>query len=135
MTLIHSKNTFVSVGGTDLSSFTRESDFPRSADSHDTTVYGLDSKRYQSGLIDGTFTMSGFFDNAASGTPRLIIAPLLGGAETAVIRQPEGAGSGLAQDSFNAIVTAYEESSPVDDMCTWSADFQISGDVDQTDQT
>ena len=97
-------------------------------------MYGLDGKRYASGLTDGTFSMEGFYDDAAASTPRLVLAPLLGGAAVTVLRQPEGAGSGLAQDSFSAIVTSYEESSPVDDMVAWSAELQISGDVDQTDQ-
>jgi len=133
MAFVHGKNTFVSVGGTDLSDFTDSSELNRTADSHDTTTYGNDSHRKSGGLLDGKFTMSGTYDNTASTGPRAVLEPKLG-TTTAVVRQPEGTGAGKPQDSFNAVLVSYVETSPTADMVKWSAEFEIDGDVNSEAQ-
>ena len=133
MAFIHGKNTVVKVATADLSAYTDTSELPRTADSHDVTTYGNDSHRKAGGLLDGTFTMSGTYDSTALTGPRAKLEPLLG-TICAVIRQPEGTGSGLPQDSFNALLTGYTETNAVADMVKWSASFEIDGDVDTTAQ-
>lgn len=134
MAFIHGKDTLITVDSNDLSAFTNSSDFSQSSDSHDVTAYGATNKAYQAGLIDGTFSMAGIYDNAAGGPRTVLQALQVAGAAFTIIRQPEGAGTTLDQDSFSAIITSYEESSPVDDMINWTADFQISGVVTSTAQ-
>jgi hypothetical protein len=135
MSFQHGKNTFVSVGGDDLSDFTTTSQFEQSVATHDTTTYGKNAVVRSTGLKDGTFTMSGVYDNTAGTGPRAVLGALMATpAVVEVIRQPEGTGSGKPQDKFDAICTKYVETNPVADMVTWSADFQLSDDNDATAQ-
>ena len=134
MAFIHGKNTVITVATKDLSQYTDTSELPRTADSHDVTTYGNDSHRKAGGLLDGTFTMSGTYDSTALSGPRAALNPLLG-TVVAIIRQPEGAGASLPQDSFNALLTGYTETNAVADMVKWSASFEIDGDVDTTAQS
>lgn len=136
MSLIHGKKTVFTVDGTDLSAYTNTSEFGKTTDTHDTSAYGDDAKEYSPGLNDATFTCGGHYDSTASTGPRAKLNSVYAGnAAVALLRQPEGAGGGLPQDSFNAILTSYVETNPVGDYIMWSADFQVTGDVDTTAQT
>lgn len=132
MAFVHGKDTFISLNGSDLSAFTNTSELSRSADSHDVTTYGKNSHVYQGGLLDGTASMGGIYDNGATG-PRDIIEPLIGTVVT-LIRRPEGTGTGRPQDSVAVLVTGYVETNPVADMVTWSAELQMSDEVTSTNQ-
>lgn len=134
MAFIHGKNTVVKVATADLSAYTDTSELPRTADSHDVTTYGNDSHRKAGGLLDGSFTMSGTYDSTAVSGPRAKLEPLLG-TICAIIRQPEGTGSSLPQDSFDGLLTGYTETNAVADMVKWAATFEIDGDVDTTAQS
>ena len=133
MAFVHGKSTYVSVGGSDLSAFTDSSELNRTADDHDVTTYGNSAHKYEGGLLDGKFTMSGTYDNTASTGPRAVLNVLLG-TVTPVIRRPEGTGTGKPEDSFDGLLVGYVETNPVADMVKWSAEFSISGDVDSTAQ-
>lgn len=130
----HGKDTFVSVAGTDLSQYTMSSEFSRSVDTHDVTGYGSSSKSFIGGLTDATFSMEGNYNDTAGTGPRAVLNANVDGDAIAIIRRPEGTGSGLPEDSFNAILTSYVETSPVADRVTWSAEFQVSGDVTSSTQ-
>lgn len=128
MAFVHGRFTAVSLDGNDLSEYTNNTAFNRSADSHDTTTYGRNSKTYQGGLKDGTATISGVYDNTALSGPGAVIRPLLG--ETVpFVYQPEGEGTGRPLATVDVVVTGYEETSPVADMVTWSCSLQLSGDI------
>jgi hypothetical protein len=130
----HGKRTVIKVGAADLSTYTNASELERTADSHDTTTYGNDAHRYNGGLLDGKFKMSGLYDNTAVSGPRAVLEPLLGVDGTVVTRQPEGTGVGKAQDVFSAVLNTYVESNPVADMVTWSAEWSVDGDVNSAPQ-
>jgi len=134
MSLVHGKNMVITVNGTDLSAYTKNSKFPRKADVEDVTPYGHDSRVKAGSLLDGSFDMDGNYDSTASTGPRAVLRPLLG-SSTTVIRRPEGTGSGLPQDSFTGILSSYEETAPAAGYVMWSATFDISGDVDSTAQS
>jgi|SRR5688500_13418584 len=134
MTFMHGKDTFISIGGVDLSTFTKTTDFTDTDDMHDVTTYGNERKRYHAGLGDGTITIGGVYDNGAAG-PR----PTLKGFKAAkvpepFILRPEGTGAGRAQSLVDVLVSSYKESLPVDDMVTWECELQMDGDLDETDQ-
>lgn len=133
MATVHGKSLVVTLDGDSLTAYANACEFGRTADSHDTTVYGMDSKRYAGGLKDGTCTISGVYDTAVGG-PRATIEPLLG-TVVELVHRPEGTGTGKPQRTVDVLVTGYSESSPVADMVTWSADLQLSGDVDDTAQS
>lgn len=130
----HGRNTYISVDSTDLSGFTDNSEFSQEVDTHETTVYGEDNKTYIPGLIDGTFTMSGRYDDNASGPKPTLEAVIDGDAAVELVRRVEGTGTGLPEETFNAICESYVETNPVGDKITWSADFQITGAVTRTTQ-
>jgi hypothetical protein len=132
MAKTHGKETVIKLNAVDLSAFCNTSEWTRSADSHDTTTYGADDHAYDGGLGDAKATIGGFYDDGATG-PRATIEPLIG-TKVAYIRQPEGTGAGKSQDSCTVLVMSYVETSPVADMVTWSAELQVSGAVDSTDQ-
>lgn len=132
MAFIHGKNTYVSLNSTDLSSFTKTTTYNRSSDSHDVTTYGKSSHVYAGGLLDGTVTLEGVYDDGAT-SPREVIRPILGTVVTFVFR-PEGTGSGKPQDTMSVLVTAYNESNPVDDMVQWTCELQMSDTVTVTGQ-
>jgi hypothetical protein len=133
MAFTHSKNTYVSLADNDISSFANSTTYNRSADSHDVTTYGNLAKRYHGGLLDGTVTIGGTYDDSATG-PRAVIQPLLGTTVEFVFR-PEGTGSGKPEDTVQVVVTAYNESSPVADMVQWTAELQMDGAPVSADQS
>lgn len=124
MTFSHGKETFISLAATDLSTFTTTSQLEQTADSHDVTTYGKDAHVKQGGLLDGSATMSGIYDNGAAG-PKAIIQPLVG-TVVALVRKPDGAGTGKKVDTVNVLVKKYTETNPVADMVTWSCDMELS---------
>lgn len=134
MARVHSKNTVITVDGNDLSAFTNTSEFNPTTDEHDVTTYGKDGRVFAGGLTNGSFTMGGFYDSTAMTGPRAVLQALKAGPPVTVVRQPEGAGVGLPQDSFSGLLTSYQESAPVADYQQWSATFRVSGDVDSTAQ-
>jgi len=132
MAFVHTKATVVTVGGYDLSTYTNQSQIERGADKHDITCYGADDYAYGEGLKSGKFSMGGVYNSATTG-PRARLLALIG-TIPAIIRRPEGTGSGLPQDSFTAVCEKYVESNPVADMIKWTCDFTISGPVATTAQ-
>lgn len=130
----HGKSTVILVGAADLSTYCDASELERTADTHDTTTYGNDAHRYNGGLLDGKFVMSGKYDTTAVSGPRAVLEPLLGIDGTVVTRRGEGTGAGKPQDLFNAVLNKYVETNPVADMVTWSAEWNIDGDVNSAPQ-
>lgn len=134
MGFVHGKDAQVELDDNDLSEYSNSIAFNRSADSHDTTTYGKNSKTYKGGLKDGTCTIEGIYDSDETSGPRAVIEPLLGKTVTFTYR-PEGAGDGKPEDTGEAVVTSYEETTPVADMITWQCELQLSGDVTPSKQT
>jgi len=132
MAFKHGKDAEIEVGSDDLSAFTDNVEFARSADSHDTTTFGQDGHTYAGGLTDGTCTLTGTYDDGASG-PKAILEAALGTAETITWR-PEGTGTGRPEQTFSGLITGYAETAPVAGMIKWKSDVQISGSVTSTDQ-
>lgn len=132
MAFVHGKSTVIKLNGTNLSAFTKTSDLGRESDSHDVTTYGKDAHVFFGGLLNGTASMGGIYDNTAIG-PRDVIRPLVG-TVVPLIRQPEGAGAGKAQDVVNVLVLNYVETNPVEDMVTWTCSMQLSDTINSADQ-
>lgn len=128
MAFVHGKSTYVSLDAQDLSAFCDSVAFNRAADSHDVTTFGRNSHTYRGGLLDGTSTITGKYDNTALTGPRAVVQPLLG-TNVELIYRPEGTGTGKPEDAVEVLVTAYEQTNPVADMVTFSITLQLSGDV------
>lgn len=134
MAEVHGKNTVIKVGAADISTYTDNSTFPRTADIHDLTTYGKNSHVKKGGLRNGTFQMGGVFDDGATGTPKELFEGNEG-TTFSLTRQLKGTGSGLPQQAFDAVLSNYTDTAPVADYIRWTAEFEVSDDVDYTDQT
>jgi hypothetical protein len=134
MAKIHGKVTFVSIDADDLSTYGTEVAFNQTADSHDVTTFGKNAHVKQGGLLDGTASINGIYDSTASTGPRAVLTPLIGTVVELNYR-PEGTGSSLPEDTVNVLVTAYNQTSPVADMVTWTVDLELSDVVDHTAQS
>ncbi|QJY51251.1 hypothetical protein [Pseudonocardia broussonetiae] len=132
MAFVHGKGTAVTIDGGDLSVYTNNVAFNRSADTHDVTTFGKGSKVYAAGLKDGTGTVSGIYDNTALVSPGAVLRPLVGAAAVQLVYMPEGAGTGKPVATVDVLVTGYEETAPVADMVTWSCSLQFSDDIADT---
>lgn len=137
MAFVHSKNTVITVASVDLSAYvTQSSELTKTTETHEVTAYGDSAKEYAPGLNDATFSMEGTYDGTAVSGPRAKLNSIYAGnAAVTISRRPEGTGSGKPEDEFQAILTSYVETAPVNDMISWSAEFQITGAVDSTPQT
>jgi hypothetical protein len=129
----HGRSTVVSVAAKDLSAYTNTSQLNRKADVHDTTCYGVDDKTKQGGLRENTFTMGGIYDSTIATSPRGVFVGAVG-STLAIVRKPEGTGSGKPNEAFSGVLNSYVETNPVADMVSWQADFDISGPVTTTTQ-
>ncbi|TCO64952.1 hypothetical protein [Actinocrispum wychmicini] len=132
MTFVHGKNTFVSLNGSDISPFSKTTDWEQNADEHDVTCYGKNSHVFAGGLKGGKCTVGGNYGNGTTG-PHDVIQPLIG-AVVALVHRPEGTGTGKPQDTVNVLVKSYKESSPVADMVSWTVDLTFSDDVTSVNQ-
>ncbi len=133
MTTVHGKATILTVATKDISVFCKTSTLERGAAVHNTTGYGVDDEINAGGLRNGKFTVSGVYDNTVSTGPRNALNSLVG-TVVAITRKVEGTGTGKPLDTFNAVLEKYVETSPHDEMVTWSADFTVSGAVAATVQ-
>lgn len=134
MASVHSKGTITTLNGDDMSQFSNSFTFSREKDTHENTTFGKNSKTYAAGLRDGTASVEGFYDNAAAPNPRSIFRTALNSdALVPMVYRPEGTGTGRPTSTVQVLVTSYEESSPVGDLITFSAELQFSGDI--TDAT
>lgn len=134
MAFVHGKGTVTTIDGDDLSAYSNSVQFNRSADTHDVTTFGKNSKVYAAGLKDGTATIEGIYDNTALTGPGAVLRPLVGAAAVVLTYKPEGTGAGKPLATVDVLVTAYEETAPVADMVTWSCSLQLSDDIADTSQ-
>lgn len=133
MAFVHGKDTYVSLDGSDLSEFTNNTEVPREADTHDVTTYGKSAHVFVGGLLTGTATLTGIYDNTAVTGPAAVIEPLLGTTVPFVFR-PEGVGAGKPERSGDVVVKSYQESAPVADVVKWTCELQLSDDFLTTAQ-
>lgn len=133
MALIHGKKTVVKLAAIDLTQYSNNSQLEITSDSHDVTVYGKDAHLFAGGLLNGTATISGFYDSTAVSGPRAAIKPMVG-TVVSFTHQPEGTGAGKPQDLAQALVIKYTQTHPVADYVTWSVDLQFSDVVNSTAQ-
>jgi hypothetical protein len=129
---VHSKHTVIIVDDNDVSEFCTDSNIEESTGTEDNTTYGKNKQVFDPTLGTGAFGCSGKYDSSATG-PRAVLKPLEG-TKVNVKYRPEGTGSGLPQDSFDAVITKYTETAPVAGYRLWSLETQPSDEWDTADQ-
>jgi len=110
---------------TDISQYVKSISFPEEAETHDTTTLGATSKSYIAGLKDATISIDGVFDPTVDAH----LNGILGLDGVAFEYGPAGSTAGSIKYTGNCICTSYEVETPVDDVATFSAEFQVSGNV------
>lgn len=127
MAAVHGKGTEFKVdssGGTltDISTYCDNVDFPGlSADTAEVTGFGATSKSYVAGQLAGTISVSGAWD----ATLDAVMAGIVG--KTGSFSHKPGGGA--VTYTGECICTSYQISATKDGAVTWSASFQITGDV------
>ncbi len=132
----HGKSTVFKIdnsGGTltDISAYCNNVDFPREVDTPETTVFGVDDRTYIVGLRTGTISVSGLWDATLDG----VLGPIVGSGLVTFEYGPQGAASGEVRYTGECILTSYSQSSPVDGVATWTADFQVTAAVTRNTYT
>lgn len=133
---IHGKNTFVSVNAVNLSAFTSSTDFNDGVAIHKVTTYGPTRERESkaAGLGDGKISLKGTHDDGLTSPRKVLKALMAAKLEVPFLLRHQGTGVGKPQAAVNVIVAAYNESLPVDNMIMWTAELEMSGDLNEADQ-
>lgn len=128
----HGKATVVSLDGDSFTQYSNSIKFSRSAETHETTPFGKNSKTYAPGLKDGTATIEGIYDDTPSTGPAAVLRPLVGAPAVEMVYQPEGAGSGKPIATVQVLVNSYDEEPSSTDMIKWTAEVQFTDDIADT---
>jgi len=109
---------------TDISEFLTQASHPREGATSTVTTLQRTSQAYIAALVDGTIRIEGVWhptlDGVLSGIFRLT---------RAYEYFPQGNVAGRVRYSGNCIMTSYEIETSVDGAGTFSAEFQVTGDV------
>lgn len=130
----HSKHTVIIIDDIDISEHCTDSNCEESSGTEDNTTYGKNKIVKDPTMGDGAFACSGkYATKATANSPRAVLKPLVGQKVTVKYR-PEGTGSGLPQDQFEAVITKYNETAPVGGYRLWSLETEPSDEWIVTDQ-
>ena len=128
-TFTHGKSAafkFDDSGGTlrDISNVLTDVAVSRTADVAEVSAFSNSSKAYVSGLVDSTITISGSFDATVDGYLKGIL-----GAEGSFEFYPIGTTGGNPKASGECIMTSYDRTPDVGGAVSFTAAFQVSGNV------
>ena len=131
MAFVHGKNSVFKLDNAagslqDLSSYCDSVDFPQTTETAEVTTFGDSSKAYIVGLKDSTISVSGSWDATIDAQLDALVAA--GTFEFG----PAGSGAGEVKYTGECILTSYSGASTVGDKVTFSAEFQVTGDVTRT---
>ena len=129
-TFTHGKNAAFKIddsGGTlrDISNVLTDVSISRTADVAEVSAFSNSSKAFVAGLKDASITISGSFDATVDGYLKAIVGTAAGSFEF----YPIGTTGGNPKASGNAICTSYDRTPDVGGAVSFSAAFQVSGDV------
>jgi hypothetical protein len=134
MPFVHGKTAVFKVDNSagslqDISAYCDNVDFPITADTAEVTVFSNSSKAYVAGLKDATISISGSWDSAADA----ILAGIVGLSSTSTFEYgPAGSTGGLVKFTGECLCTSYNVTAPVGDKVSFSAEFQVTGNVTRT---
>lgn len=128
-TFTHGKSAVFKIddsGGTlrDISNVLTDVSISKTADVAEVSAFSNSSKAYVAGLKDATITISGSFDATVDGYLKAIV-----GAAGSFEFYPIGTTGGNPKASGEAICTSYDRTPDVGGAVSFSASFQVSGDV------
>lgn len=113
----------------DISTYLKDIQFPRTADTPETTAFQSGAKSYVVGLPGASINVTGMFDLVVDG----YLNGILGlDAGTAFVYGPEGTNTGRRKFTGTALCSAYQMTASVADVIGFTATFQITGPVTVT---
>lgn len=131
MAFIHGKSAIVLLNGYNASAYFNELSASRSVETAETTAFGSSAKTYITGLMDGTASLSGMFDGAASAYDAQI-ASVLGSSTNSVLTfsQQGSLAIGTRLIATAGKHTSYEVTAPVGDVVSANTEIQADGGID-----
>ena len=131
MAFSHGKNAVVKLDNgagtlTDITAYLSKAALERMRDTAETTVFGLSSKTYIAGLLDGTFSGEGKFDPTLDD---LLGDDIEGTATKTLQYDPQGSTTGLPRYSVECLITKYSFDMDIGDAGACSFDLQFTGNV------
>lgn len=121
----HGKNVDVYCNGYDLTTYLSSISTPATAGVAETSTFRATSKTFVAGLKDATLSAEGFFDGSADAVDEVLSAAL-GVAGSEWCWYPQGDAVGNYGYGLNAIETAHETQSTIDDACKIAVAAQSS---------
>lgn len=127
----HGKDQYFALEGasagapTNISTYVSDVSFPQEVDTPEVTTLGKTARVYIVGLVDSTFSVSGYWDptlDAIFGTPTT-------NAQRTFQYGPQGNTASYVRYTGECFITSYEVSGGVDDPTGWSADLQVTDAV------
>lgn len=128
-TFRHGRATALLVGAGDVAQYFRTATMSRSVDLAETSTFGTFDKTFVVGMRDGTLSLGGLFDGTANAIDQQLEAVLGVDPPVVVTYGPEGLAFGRRTELMNSEETAYEVSSPYNDVVSTSADFHATGGI------
>jgi hypothetical protein len=131
MPFVHGRTTDFRVdnsGGTltDIGAYCDNVDFPQVVETAETTTFGDASKDYIVGLRDATISIGGKWDAVLDA----VLAPILGQAASVSFQYgPAGSTASNIRYTGECYCTSYQVTGAVGDVVTFSAEFQVTGNV------
>jgi len=116
MAFIHGKSIFVMMNGYNITGYLNKIDAPYTADTAETSVFGIDAKTYIPGMKDATLSAEGLYDGDTDAVDQLL-SGILSGANYGnnLIWFPAGNIVGGIGYGLNMIQTAYNVMGTKDD--------------------
>ena len=108
---------------TDISQYLTSVTYNPEADTAETSALGTAAKTYIGGMKDGSLSCEGMFDPALDAIMDAALAN-----SKAFEFGPQGTTTGSVKYSGNLILTSYEVETSTDDIGSFSAEFQRTGD-------
>jgi hypothetical protein len=129
MAFRHGRFAEITVNTKDLSTFCNSADLSIDVDTADTTTFTATWKTALTGVAGGKIDLKGEYDPTATTGPAAVLTALIGADPFEVTVYPGGNSAGQLSRTFDAILTSYQESSPVGGTVTFSAGLMVTGAV------
>ena len=117
----------LSVNAQDITTYVKNVDFTLARGVLDVTTKGDDGIIRKGGLVDGSMTVTGMWDDTVTTGSFTVLSALATATPpttaTAFIFKPNG----TKTYTGTAVLNSYAESSPVDGMVAFTASFSVSG--------
>lgn len=134
MAFVHGSGATLTVNSGALTSFSNDASLSRTADTAETTVFGVTSKTYVPGLKDATFSGSGFYDKTTTTGPIYILEAIYTANAAVTCQYRPAVGSGEYSYAFSGILTSYNITGSTDGVVAFDFEFQVTGAVTSSTQ-